>query len=471
MIWIAVALLSVVHAAPTDQESVRISFSQKALDFGEDVAFYMIDIIQKVAVGKLSLPDISTDMFKANNLKFGALDLGKPEISIVPNVGLKWKNGNAHIQVTGGWGAKAGWWWTYGSLTLNANLAVEATAGITARNGKLATAPKGCSVNFHSFNLDLHNAFFSWVVSLFEGYITPEIRSAVCNEVNKLLDTTVNGVIASLPHDIPVADIMDVEIEADSDPAFSANAFDISARVSADSQGSDVVFPFSPDPIVSQMDTSLMACLLVSDYTLNTASYVALPAGAIKESVPNAQLDASNPVMNTAYFKTSVPALYTAYPDAAITYSVVNTRYPRAEFDHDNVILDMPVDLTVQVAGADVLSLALSLTVEGNMKHMNNVLSGQITAATHTTTIKSSTIGNIAVSQIEGVIDNILDNTVLPKINAVIMKGVTLPIDQYVTLNKGVLEAHDDYVKVCADATLTDYTLQELKKIAENLLN
>ena len=128
------------------------------------------------------------------------------------------------------------------------------------------------------------------------------------------------------------------------------------------------------------------------------------------------------------------------------------------------------MDLTVQVGGADVLTLGLSLTVEGNMQHTNNVLSGQVTSATHTTTVKSSQIGNIAVDSIEGVIDDILDNTVLPQINAVITKGVTLPIDQYVTLNKGVLEAHDDFVKVCADATLTDYTLAELKKIAENLL-
>lgn len=470
MIWIAVTLLSVACAAPTDQESVRISFSQKALDFGEDVAFYMIDIIQKVAVGKLSLPDINSDSFRANNLKFAALNLGKPEISIVPNVGLKWRNANAQIRVTGGWSAKAGWWWTSGSMTLDAAMAVEATAGITASNGKLATASKGCSVHFNSFNLDLHNAFFSWVVSLFEGSITPEIRNAVCSEVNKLLGTTVNGAIASLPHDIPVADILDVEIEADSNPAFTASEVDIHARVKADSQGSDVVFPFSPEPIVSQMDPSLMACFLVSDYTLNTASYVALSAGKISESAPNAQIDASNPVMNTAYFKTSIPDFYAAYPDAAITYKVVNTRYPLAEFDHDNVILDMPVDLTVQVGGADVLTLGLSLTVEGNMQHANNVLSGQVTSASHTTTVKSSQIGDIAVGSIEGVIDDILDNTVLPQINAVITKGVTLPIDQYVTLNKGVVEAHDDFVKVCADATLTDFTLAELKKVAENLL-
>ena len=128
------------------------------------------------------------------------------------------------------------------------------------------------------------------------------------------------------------------------------------------------------------------------------------------------------------------------------------------------------MELSVQVAGADVLTLSLSLTVEGNMQHSNNVISGQVTSATHTSSIKSSQIGSINVDDIEGVIDDILNNTVLPKINAVIVKGVTLPIDQYVSLNKGVLEAHDDFVKVCADATLTDFTLQELKKIAEDIL-
>lgn len=471
MIVIALALISAVCSAPTDQESVRISFSQKALDFGEDVAFYMIDIIQKVAVGKLTLPNVSTDSFRATSLKFSGIDLGKPEISTVPGVGMKWRNGNARIVVKGNWAAKVGWWWYDGSMTLDARLAVDAVAGITASNGKLATAPKGCNIGFHSFDLDLGNSFLSWVAGLFEGLITPEIKNAVCNEVNKLLRTTVNGVIASLPHDIPVADILDVEIEADSDPVFASSTIDISARVKADSQGSDTVFPFNPEPIVSQMDPSLMACVLISDYTLNTASYIALSAGQIRESVPNEVLDATNPVMNTAYFKTSIPDFYNAYPDSAIVYSVVNTRYPRAEFDHDNVIVDMPVNLMVEVGGSDVITLAITLTVEGNMQHTNNVLSGQITSATHTTSITSSSVGSVTVDQIDSVVDDILENTVLPQINTIITKGVTLPIDQYVNLNKGVLEAHDDFVKVCADATLTDFTLQELKKIAENIFD
>merc|ERR1712176_1322715 len=99
-------------------------------------------------------------------------------------------------------------------------------------------------------------------------------------------------------------------------------------------------------------------------------------------------LDASKPIMNTTYFKTSLPDFYTAYPDAAITYKVTNTRYPRAEFDHDNIILDMPVELTVEVAGTDVAVLSLDLTVEGIMQTYINFLSGKFPSTKHTTTIK-----------------------------------------------------------------------------------
>jgi len=471
MIVFALALLTAASAAPTDKESVRVSISQKGLDFAEDIAFTMIDIIQKVAVQKLSLPNISTSSFKASNLKFAALNLGKPAFSTVPDVGLKWSSPSAHIRITGKWAVKTGWWWTDGHMTLDAKLKVEAIAGVTASNGKLATSAKGCGVHFNSFNLDLHNSFYTWIASLMEGSITPEIRSAVCNEVNTLLQSTINGVIASLPHDIPVADVMDVEIEADSNPAFKPSYFDVSARVQADAQGSDIVFPFSPSPIVSVMDTSHMACLLLSDYTLNTASYVALSPGKVVDSLPNQHVPATNPIMNTAHFKTSLPQLYTAYPDQAVVYKISNTRYPHVEFANDNVIINMPLDLTVQVAGTDVLTLTLSLTVNGIGEHNNNILSGEIKGVSHTTAVSSSTIGDISVDKIEDILDTILEDTVLPQINSVITTGVVLPIDQYVTLNQGVVESHDDFVKVCADITLTDFTIQELKKFAEAIVN
>jgi len=456
-------------AGPTDQESVRISFSQKGLDFGEDVAFYMIDIIQNIA-GKLTLPDVAGDSFKITNMKFGNLDLGKPEMTIVPNVGVKWKNGAAAIQIHGDWGVKT-WWWNYGSLTLTATLKVEAIAGIKENNGKFATEAKGCGVHFNSFSLDLHNAVYTFMAGLMEGYITPSIKDAVCGQINALLSTTLNSVINTLPQEIPIGDILDVEVAADSDPVFESTHFDVSARVIADSQTGDVVFPFDPQPMHDDGDASQMICILLSDYTLNTASYMALKAGKMSESVPNEFITADNPILNTAYFATSFPQLYNAYPDAALTYKAENTRYPKAEFDNDKILLDVPLTLTVQTGGADVLVLSVHANVEGSIQQTNTKISGSITNTEHTVTVDSSLIGDIDDSTIDSLIDTILENTILPMVNSKFQQGVVLPVDKYLTLNSGVLEARDSFVKICADITLTDYTLQELRKIAEDILN
>ena len=130
----------------------------------------------------------------------------------------------------------------------------------------------------------------------------------------------------------------------------------------------------------------------------------------------------------------------------------------------------MPLTLSVQTGGADIAVLSIHLTVEGNIQQANTKISGAISSATHVTSVDASQIGDIDSAQLEGVIDAILENTVLPTVNSIFQEGVVLPIDQYLTLHSGVLEAHDDFVKICADITLTDFSLQELKKIAENLL-
>ena len=467
--FVLLLAVGVVASKPTDQESVRIRISQKGLDFGEDVANYMIDLVQKQALDKLKLPKVASGSFEVTNMRFGALNLGKPEISIVPGTGIKWRNPKAQVRVYGDWAIQT-LWWNYGSLTLDANLDVTAVAGIKASGGKLSTNSAQCGVHFNSFNLNLHNAFFTWIASLMEGSITPEIRKAVCKELNKLLDTTLNGVIKGLPHEIAVSDIFDVEIEADSNPEFKAKHFDVSARVKADSQNGDATFPFTPEPIVDAVEPSGMACLLISDYTLNTASYLALSAGKVKESVPNAQIPATNPIMNTAFFKTSVPAFYAAYPDAAIVYSVKNTRYPEVEFDKDLVIAGMPVEITISVGTATVATVATDLTVKGTVAQANNVISGSITSAAHTSSVISSQVDGITVATLQAAIDEVLDKAVVPEVNKVFQSGITLPTDKYFTLNSGLLQSQNDFLKICADITLTDYTLAELKKVAENLL-
>ena len=458
-------------ASATDLESVRISFSQKALDFAEEIAKILFDVVKDEAPKKLEISDISTSKFKLRNMKLQSIDIYKPTITSVPLVGLALSN-VVDLKVTGKWSVKAGWWWIDGSMTLETKITAVAITAITEKNDRLATSPLGCDVAINEFDLDLHNGFITWVVGLMKGKITPEIKKTVCSEVNGILRTTANQMIASLPHDIPVGDLFDVKIAADSNPIFGRNHIKIPARVKVDRQGSPADFPFSPQPMVSSMDVSYMACLLVSDYTLNTGSYIALPAGRLDVTLPNQDIKASHPFFNTIYFESILPELYTAYPDMALSLKIVNTRYPLIEFDVDRVFINMPVDLTLQVSGQSVVKLQVDLSVNAALQHSNKVISGEVLGSTHTTTLVSSTLSDeILLKQLSDVVDEVLALTILPEVNVILKQGITLPIPDYVVLNKGLIEAHDDFLKVCVDMDITDKGKEELKKIAESLLD
>lgn len=466
------ALLCAASAAPTSLESVRVSFSQKALDFAEDIAQLLINVVQDKALAQFTIPNISTNKFRLKNMQLKTLSLDKPELTIIPGVGLKWVNDDAGLTIKGDWSVKAGWWWTSGSLTLDTSMRIEAEAKITAKNGKLSTSPVDCDVDFNRFNLNLHNSFYTWIGGMMKSSITPEITKAVCNEINGLLRTTANEAIASLPHEIPVAGLFDVKIEADTSPVFSSGHLDIHARVKADSQSSTTTFPFSPEPMNSKMDDSYMACILVSDYTLNTGSYIALPAGVMEVKIPNEFVDASNEILNTKYFTNILPELYTAYPDMPMSFTLVNTRYPKIEFNANEVIIDMPVDLSVKVSGQMVMSLTVKLTTKCSLKNVNNVVSGEVVESDYATTVVSSLLpGQTTEKDIEAVVGVVMSQTVLPELNALLKAGIALPIAEYVVLKEGLLEAHDDFLKVCADIDLTAYGQEQIKKMAEDVFN
>ena len=463
------ALFSVACATNSTSESVRISFSQKALDLGEEIAHIIIEVIQDEALTKLSIPDIKSKKFKVKNLKLESLSLDKPELSIVSN-GLLWRNPNAHLKVSGDYSVKVGWWWKSGSLDLETVMEIKAGAKITAKNGTLASYPTYCGVKFNKFDLNLHNGFYSWVARMMEGSITSEIKDALCYEVKGLLGTTANEMISSLPHNIPVADVFSVKIEADSNPSFNKSGIvDIHARVKLDKQGSATIFPFSQEPMQSTMNNSYMACLLISDYTLNTGSYIALSAGTIDLEVPNDDIDGA--YMNTDFFKNILPELYTAYPNMSMSFKIVNTRYPTIEFDADEVFINIPVDVSVMVNDSLVFDLAINMTVEAALYNVDNVVSAVVVGSVHNATLVSSVLPDDITDKLDDVVEFVVTKTILPELNLVLKKGIDIPTSDYVILKKGLLEAHEDFLKICGEIELTDDGRKEIKKAAEDIFD
>lgn len=453
-------LLTCLVATTQSTETVRMSFGQRGLEFAEGVAVYMTDIIRDIILNVIDIPEMHVNGATLSNLQIHQMDIPRPQLTIVPNIGIKMKSDGLSVELTGNWGYSI----FFGQLSLSASVVVEATAGINADMGnkKFVTEYRGCSVDFYSFNLDFHHFVANAIVN--QEDVKNELRMVVCEEVKAALDNTVNGAVNSVPKTLDIPDLPDIIFAPDRNPVFKSSHLDLPSRVSAVSASA---FPFTADGITDEMDTSYMGCFILSDYTINTATYVALPKNKINIKLPNDDFSTNSALLNSAYFKDSLPQLYNTYPNSAITYRIWNLDYPNVEFDKDLIMVEVPLRISIKVGGAVILSVKMQLKTKGSVSIDGAHLFGAVDSIKHTTTVVTSEIGAVSDSTANSVMDSVLKKTIIPDLNAELKAGFTLPIDEWVDLNKALVQTHDDFLKVCADFSLTEYALKTLRDIVE----
>lgn len=463
---------------PTSMESARVRLSQTSLDYAEEVLNYMVDLLSEVAVTRLHLPEIKGSRYEVTKLQITTMELGKPAISILSGQGIQLRQPDAKIAISGEWGVKS-FWWTRGRITVQASgIDITAKAGVTVNSkGQPSTTPLGCSISFGSLDVDLDSSVFNWAVSWFTDTIEDLISEEVCKEINEVLKTTVNVVIAGIPQTFKVGDLMNVNVKMDSDPSFKSTHIDLYLQAEGSPLSGSTSFPFSPKPMTDTALPSKMMCLLLSDYSINTALYSGLTAGKISLVIPNKESNTlipdNDPLFNTAGYKVSMPNLYAAYPDTNITFGVKNSGYPSINFADGLVKVAIPVLVKLEPVGAtlEAAVFSVAVTAEGYLKHSNSHISGKVTSFSHVTTVVSSNIGTIDQSAITQQINTVIQNSIIPKVNVYFVKGITIPVDQYITLIGDLVQLKDDYLKVCADLKLTQKSLEKIKEMTEAIVD
>ena len=86
MMFLAILLACLVTPSQAT-ETVRMSFGQRGLDFAEDVAVYMTDIIRDIILNHIDIPTMVVDGATLSNLNVNQMDIPRPQLTIVPNTG------------------------------------------------------------------------------------------------------------------------------------------------------------------------------------------------------------------------------------------------------------------------------------------------------------------------------------------------------------------------------------------------
>lgn len=190
----------------------------------------------------------SSDLYRMSDLHVTEVVLTRPQLQVVPGEGLRVSQGVSSLVVDGDYRVKALFFWMDGKLTLKT--AFDLTVLVEAvpnEAGGLKPEVKSCQMSFHSFDINLHNFFFSAIASLMKGDIEGSVKKTLCEKATK----ATNGI-----------DIMK-ELE-NPEATFGLNLISISGRLPEDTNETPM-----PEMVNSK---DRMMCVMLSKDVVRTFS-------------------------------------------------------------------------------------------------------------------------------------------------------------------------------------------------------
>jgi len=309
----------------------------------------------------------------------------------------------------------------------------------------------------------LYNIF----VDAFKGTIISSVESALQNELNTLIDNTLESVLAKAPVVVPLGQhaLLQIDFSLEEAPTVASSYLDVAIlgliQDTADPLSCDCVSVTMPSSVVSHR----MAQVAISACVANCGFQSIQQAGLAAYTITPNDVPADSPVQ----LSTSNLALLAAFPGLSalcencnITMLVRALEAPTASFDSTTgttVVVDGEITLltlqrngtltTALVLGANV-SVSAAVTIE---RDQDVVLRIENTTDAALVVIKSY-IGAVEESELKGMLELLL-RFGIPVINADLAAGFPLPAIDGVNFVSSVVTVMDQYVLVATNVTYT----------------
>lgn len=205
-----------------------------------------------------------------------------------------------------------------------------------------------------------------------------------------------------------------------------------------------------------------MVTIWASDYILNTVGYVLYKRGILKHNLTKNELPVEERgVLNTTCkslmcFGFLVPQAATVYPNATVELEMLASSYPTASISaagfHGNFA--GVINFSARLANGSLapmfktkLSVATSLTASLS----NMVLKATITDLSSKIEVTDSKIGKIPDAVLNAAFNLISKIFVIPKLNAIGEKGISIPSMKNVNFTNTKLAMDNHCVRITTD--------------------
>nr|AAA51841.1 bactericidal permeability increasing protein (BPI) precursor [Homo sapiens] len=469
--WVSLMVLVAIGTAVTAavNPGVVVRISQKGLDYASQQG---TAALQK-ELKRIKIPDYS-DSFKIKHLgkghySFYSMDirefqLPSSQISMVPNVGLKFSISNANIKISGKWKAQKRFLKMSGNFDLSIegmSISADLKLGSNPTSGKPTITCSSCSSHINSVHVHISKSKVGWLIQLFHKKIESALRnkmnSQVCEKVTNSVSSKLQPYFQTLPVMTKIDSVAGINYGLVAPPATTAETLDVQMKGEFYSENHHNPPPFAPPVMEFPAAHDRMVYLGLSDYFFNTAGLVYQEAGVLKMTLRDDMIPKESKFrLTTKFFGTFLPEVAKKFPNMKIQIHVSASTPPHLSVQPTGLTFYPAVDVQAfavlpNSSLASLFLIGMHTTGSMEVSAESNRLVGELKLDRLLLELKHSNIGPFPVELLQDIMNYIVPILVLPRVNEKLQKGFPLPTPARVQLYNVVLQPHQNFLLFGAD--------------------
>jgi len=463
-LFLVALCLALICSCGAQKVGVTATISWGGLAYLKDVGIEVLE----ADLTSLSIPDItgtaSTPIgsisYQLTNIVLTTVSIPESNVSLVPPNTISLDIENAAAALTLDWAYQENSWphiSDSGTATVAASsTTIDVTIAIGEAAGRPTATATGCTVSIGNLAINLQGGA-SWLynlfISLFAGQITSATESALQSAIPTSINTGLANTLATLPITEPINSKIEINYEMQSAPVVTPNYFTLLNLGEFYDIANPTEAPFTPAPL-PDVATTEMAQVFISDFTLNSASYVLFTEGQMQTIITDSQLPPDAPLrLNTTYFTDLIPPLAKAYPNQMFELGIRALETPTGEFTPTGAIVTAlgALDCIVLPNMETAFTLGVKLLTAGSAGMNGLNVTGELTFLNTTITLINTTIGEFNVSVLQSIVDDLAQQAVIPEANKILQAGFPLPSVQGLTFISPTIGWGTDYLYVSTD--------------------
>ncbi|XP_004430467.1 PREDICTED: lipopolysaccharide-binding protein [Ceratotherium simum simum] len=464
-------LLTSSPGAPDHSPGLVARITDKGLEY---VAKEGLVGLQRKLHG-IALPDFTGD-FRISHLgrvryEFHSLDISSCELlgsalTPLPGQGLSLAISDSSIGVHGKWKVRKSF------VKLDGSFDVWVKDITTSVNLLLGSEPSGrptvtvssCSSHISDVEVDV-SGDLGWLLNLFHSQIESRfqevLESKICEKIQNSVTSDLQPYLQTLPVTTEMDSLASIDYSLMQAPRVTDQVLDVMFKGEIFNHNHRSPVPFGAPVMSLPEECNRMVYFAISDYVFNTASLVYQEAGYLNFSITDDMIPPESPIrLTTKSFRPFIPRLAKLYPNMNLELQGAVVPAPFLNFSPGNLSLapQMEIEAFVVLPSSirePVFRLGLATNVSAVLTFNTTKITGFLKPGKVHMELKESKVGVFNVEVLEALLNVHILNTLYPKVNDKLAKGLPLPLLKHIRLYDLVLQIHKDFLFLGANVQYT----------------